>query len=391
MNLRPIIVVARKECTDGFRDRRSIYTVMCLVLLGPLLIAFLLHQLAGQQKGARNMRVPVVRGELAPGLVSWLRQQSGVEIIPGPANPETAVRDRGIDIVLVIKPEFAGNFDDSMSAPVEVLYDSTRDSSLPKVERLVSLLQVFSEQTAKGRLIARGVSPEVATPLKIQPIDVADAQRRAAKLLTVILTVVSLGLLTMGAQIATDSTAGERERGSLEPLLLNPVSRWQLMGGKWLASVLWALVGLIGTLVFTWIVLFIFFPDDIDGSFHLSARHIVLLIAGMGPLAVMAPAIQMYLSCFAKSFKEAQSYSIALVLPVGIIGGLSALYPLGGRWWMQTIPVLAQFSLGTEILAGKVPSLLVLSLAGLEGLAVAIVFVWLAARLFSTEKIIFGR
>ena len=387
MNLGTILVVARKECTDGFRDRRSIYTMMLVVLLGPLLIAFMLHQLIGQQEGARNMRLPVVRGELAPGLVSWLRQQSGVEIIPGPANPETAVRDRGIDIVLVIKPEFAGNFDDSRSAPVEVLYDSTRDSSLPKVERLVSLLQVFSEETARGRLIARGVSPDIATPVKIEPVDMADAQRRAAKFLTVILTVVSLGLLTMGAQIATDSTAGERERGSIEPLLLNPVSRWQLMGGKWLASVLWALIGLIGTLVFTWIVLFIFFQS----TFHLNVRHIVLLIAVMGPLAVMAPAIQIYLSCFAKSFKEAQSYSLALVLPVGIIGGLSALYPLGGRWWMQTIPVLAQFSLGTEMLAGKATSWPVLALTGLEGLAVGMVFVRLAARLFSTEKIIFGR
>jgi hypothetical protein len=79
------------------------------------------------------------------------------------------------------------------------------------------------------------------------------------------------------------------------------------------------------------------------------------------------------------------------MLPVGMIGALAVLYPLAGRWWIQTIPILVQFSLGTEILAGKPPSLLVLTLAGLEGLAVVVVFLELAARLFSKEKIIFGR
>src|SRR5258708_1304541 len=163
MNLAPMIVVARKECTDGFRDLRSIYTMMFVVLLGPLLIAFMLNQLARPKRAARNVRVPVVGRELAPGLISWLQQQSGVEITPGPANPLAGVRDGGIDIVLVIKPEFAGNFDGSKSAPVEVLFDSTRESALPKVERLVLLLHRFSEETESGRLMARVLCQDVAT------------------------------------------------------------------------------------------------------------------------------------------------------------------------------------------------------------------------------------
>jgi sodium transport system permease protein len=229
------------------------------------------------------------------------------------------------------------------------------------------------------------------TACDVEDVDVADSQQRAATLLNVVLVFLALAVVTAGMQIATDSTAGERERASLEPLLLNPVPRWQLVGGKWLAACVSAFAGLLATLFVIAFVLARLPLEDLGIRFHLGEVKILLLIVTMAPLALLLPAVQAYLSCFARSFKEAQSYTVFLVLPVGVIGVLSSFFPLHSRPWVHAIPVLAQYSMAADILGGRVPPAISLLAAGLEALALAVLFVWLAARLFSTEKIIFGR
>lgn len=391
MKLGPIAVVARKELTDGFRDRRSIYTILFTALFGPVLIAFMFSQIATQNKAAEQIRLPVAGRQWAPVLVNWLGQQSGVDIVEGPADPEAAVRARNAEMVLVIKKEFGEDFSQSKPAPVQVFTDSTRHSAEPKVRRLTLLLSRFNAEMGGSRLIVRGVSPAVATPLKVEEVDVANSQQRAATLLNVILMFLTMSVLTAGMQIATDSTAGERERGSLEPLLLNPVPRWQLIGGKWAAAGLAAFAGMVVTLLLISQVMARMPLEDLGVRFHLGTAKIVMLIMTMAPLALIAPAAQIYLSCFAKSFKEAQSYAAILIAAVVVPGVVSELYTLSDQPWMRAVPVLAQYSIGSDILGGKAPSPASLVLAAVESAILAAALLWLAARLFSTERIIFGR
>src|SRR5262249_35047102 len=155
------MIVIRKELTDGFRDRRSIYSIAIGAMIGPFLIAFMLNRIANQQRGAQDIRVPVIGRNYAPVLVNWLEQQAGGEITTGPADPETAVRDRRRDFVLVIPKEFPEKFRASRPATVQVVSDSTRQSAHAKVQRLRSLLSRFSAETGGLRLITRGVSPVI--------------------------------------------------------------------------------------------------------------------------------------------------------------------------------------------------------------------------------------
>jgi sodium transport system permease protein len=390
VSLAPVIVVARKELTDAFRDRRSLYTMLLTALCGPLLISFILKEQTVEKQAADELRLPVAGRENAPVLMRWLEQQSGVDVLPAPPDPEAAVGERQEDVVLVIRNDFMDDFRDSKSAQVQVFSDSTRTSARPKVKRLVLLLDQFSAEIAGLRLVVRGVSPAVASPLKVEEVDVANSQQRAATLLGVILTFLTIAVLTAGMQVATDSTAGERERGSLEPLLLNPVPRWQLIGGKWLAASATAFAGLVTTLAVIALAVRRLPLEELGARVRLGQHEIALLIATMAPLALVLPALQAYLSCFAKSFKEAQSYTVFLVLPVGLIGVLSTYFPVTNRLWVQAIPVLAQYSLGTQVLANKTPSLVAMTAAASEAAVLTAVFVWLAARLLSTEGIICG-
>lgn len=194
-----------------------------------------------------------------------------------------------------------------------------------------------------------------------------------------------------GMQIATDSTAGERERGSLEPLLLNPIPRWQLLAGKWLAAALSSFGGMMGTLLVTAFVMSRLSLEDIGIRLQLGGTQMLLMVAAMWPMALIAPAIQMYLACYARSFKEAQGYMAFLVFAATAPGVLTTFYPASSMPWMRWLPIQGQYIMGTEILSGKAPSVVLLVTTALVAMAVAAFFLHLATRMFSSEKIIFGR
>ncbi len=384
-------VVARKELLDSSRDRRSIYVLLFSTLFGPLLIAFMLNQIAGQEKAAHEIQVPVVGGQYAPVLVNWLAQQPGVEIAAGPADAEGAVRERKSDFVVVIGKEFAERFRDSRPAPVQLFSDSTRQTTRAKVRRIRALLGRFSAETGGMRLIARGVSPAVAAALKMDDVEVSNAQQRAATVFNIIPMFLILSAFTAGMQIATDSTAGERERNSLEPLLLNPVPRWQLVTGKWLAAATGAFAGMLLTLVVTSNVLSRLPLEDLGVRYHLGREEMGVLVLAICPIALLAPAIQMYLACFAKSFKEAQSYMGFLVFAITIPGVMSTFYPITNRPWLHPIPIVGQYAAAMDVLGGNMPGVLGLVGGALGAAGLVVLFLALATRLLSAEKIIFGR
>ena len=92
----------------------------------------------------------------------------------------------------------------------------------PALERVRRLLARYGSEIGALRLITRGVSPAGVTPLKLEEIEISTAQQRAAQVLSFIPMFIILSAFVGGMSIATDSTAGERERGSLEALLVNP-------------------------------------------------------------------------------------------------------------------------------------------------------------------------
>jgi len=240
-NLRQIAIVVRKEIKDSLRDRRALMSIVFSVSIGPVIIGFMMNRVADRQRESEQVRVPVVGMQYAPALVDWLKQQSGVDIVEGPKNPEQAVRDQEEELALIIPKDFAETFKQSKPAVLQIVADSSRNDARPTVERVRRLLQQYGAEIGSLRLIARGVSPAASQPLMLEDIEVSTAQQRAAQILTFIPMFIIMAGFVGGMQIATDSTAGERERGSLEPLLVNPAPRLVFVGGKWLAAALAAM------------------------------------------------------------------------------------------------------------------------------------------------------
>jgi sodium transport system permease protein len=391
MNLPPLAIVAGKELADALRDRRSILTMAATALLGPLLISFVLNQRAVQKGAIERIDIPVAGAQQGPELVDWLRRQDGISIVVSPLDAEAAVRGRGEDLALVIDEDFSADLSRSRPARVQVFTDSTRAANVPKAQRVAALVDRFGAEIAAQRLIVRGISPEVAAPIRLEQVDVANSQQRGATLLSVVLSFLAMAIITSAMQIATDSTAGERERGSLEALLLNGTPRWQLAAGKWLAASAMGLAGMILTLATLSWVLSRLSLEQLGVRIHLGPHELILLSLAMAPLAFLLPAIQTCLACFARSYKEAQSYAVVLIIPVVAAGALLTLYPIADAPWAHAVPLLAQYGAGIAILAGKPVSAAALAGAGLEAVGIAIVLVGVVARMLAAERIVFGR
>ena len=386
-----ILVVIRKEMRDWSRDRRSIITVLVSSLLAPGLIFFLFNSMASRQRQVEDVSIPVVGADNAPAFVDWLRQQPGVTVTEGPSDPEEAVRTRREEAIVVIPDNFVKNFAASKPAQIRLVADSSSQNSRPKVQRVRGVLQRYNAEIGSLRLIARGISPAVATAVQVEDIEVSSSQQRAAQILGFIPLFVMISAFTGAMAISTDSTAGERERGSFEALLVNPAPRMAIAAGKWLAGTLTAVL----TVLITAGLLFAMFQQlplqDLGIRFRLGAPELMRTLAVVLPLCPLIVAIQMYVATFAKSFKEAQSYLSFLMMAQMVPGMMATMNTMSTKAWMYYVPWIGQQSLLTDVLGNKPIPTVVFVIVGAINLVVAAAVLHATAGLLHREKIIFGR
>ncbi|MBY0492611.1 MAG: ABC transporter permease [Cyanobacteria bacterium] len=386
-----IAVVIRKELRDWSRDRRSIITVLVSSLLAPGLIFFLFNSMANRQRSVEDVSIPVVGAAYAPAFVDWLRQQPGVTVTDGPKDPEDAVRTRREDAIVVIPENFAKNFAASKPAMIRLVADSSSQNSRPKVQRVRAVLQRYNAEIGSLRLIARGISPVVATAVQVEDVEVSSSQQRAAQILGFIPLFVMISAFTGAMAISTDSTAGERERGSFEALLVNPAPRIAIAAGKWLAG---SLTGML-TVLITGALLFAMFKQlplqDLGIRFRLGTPELLRTLSVVLPLCPLIVAIQLYVATFAKSFKEAQSYLSFLMMAQIVPGMMATMNTMSTKAWMYYVPWIGQQTLLTDVLGNKPISPVVFVIVGVINVTLSVAVLRAASGLLHREKIIFGR
>ena len=373
-----MIAVFFKEAIDAARDRRSLTSALIYSLFGPLVLAMALGALARSQSDDDPLRLAVTGGERAPSLVRYL-EQNGVEVAPSS------------EVKLSIPEDYAQDFRASRPATVELVYDGSKSDSRTPVRRVETLLQKYNAHVAGLRLSARGISPQVAQPVKLERVDRSTAASRAALTLGTFPIFLLMAAFISAMNIAIDTTAGERERGSLEPLLLHAVPRFGLVAGKWMAAVLFNALGMGLTILVSFLVLRWDRLEELDVPVALSPGDALRLFAILLPLTLFAPALQMLISLFARSFKEAQTYlSLLIFLPV-IPGFLFSFQRLDPEPWMRTVPVLAEQVLLGDLLRGQAISPSVHLAAAGATLLATLLCLAVTARMLRHERIVLGR
>ena len=385
-----ITPILRKELIDHVRDRRSIFSGLLMPLLGPLMLLGVFALLASWLREDRPLKMPVAGAKNAPTLVAFL-QRNGALIETAPADYEAQVREGKLDFALSVPEDYGKEFEAGRSAPLQIVEDTSQNKARPQVMRARRLLELYVRRMSALRMIARGVSPTLVAPLELTEVDLATPEKTAANVLGMLPVYLLMAVFVGGMYLAIDCTAGERERQSLEPLLVNPVSRGAIVAGKWLAISVATLAAVLVSLSGFAIALEAVPLQNLGVRFHFTAATVTGLLAACIPMALFAAALQMTLAFFARSFKEATTY-LSLLMMVPIIPAVFfAVQPVKSALWMMLIPVMGQTLLMGDAMRGEPSPATWYALAAAASFACAATLLAWSARLLKSEKIVFGR
>jgi sodium transport system permease protein len=215
------------------------------------------------------------------------------------------------------------------------------------------LLLGFNQERAALSLALRGVSADLLQAVDVQERDLASVQARASRLTVMLPMFILMAVLYGAFTAALDSTAGERERGSLEPLLMNPTSHLALVLGKWCAvAVLGMMMAGISCLSFIPAQWFIR-SDSLQAMFQFGWKEALAFMLLLFPLAAGGGALLMAVAIRSKTFKEAQASSGLVLALITMTPMVSVFNPGGDAWWYAWLPGLGQNTLMLLVLKGE--------------------------------------
>lgn len=383
-----IATILRKEIVDTYRDRRTILmTLATAIAAGPILLVLMLNLVASQADKARNLRLPVAGREHAPALIAFLERQQ-VTLLPAPPGFEQMIRDGELDVVLDIDPAFGDDVAQGKAGTVRLIYDRSRDRARSSIGEAEALLRAYGRAWGRGRLLLRGIAPEVGMPLSVEARDLSTPQSQGSLILFMVAFYGLFAAVIGGMAAALDTTAGERERASLEPLLTTPALPLELAAGKWLAvCALNALVVVMTLSGFYLTLRFAPLPSvGIPFLFGLAefARFVVVLL----PLILFVPSVLVYVGCRARTFKEAQSNLSLVLFVVSMLPMFQMFLQRKEPPWLAWVPVSSQYALLTRALRGEALPLPEMAQAYVAPVLLTVGALLLFARLLSRESVL---
>lgn len=373
-----IISMIRKELIDAARDKRSVMAGLYYAVGAPLLMCGMFFLLIGQLTSPEDLNIKIDNAQGAPDLVKFLSSR-GISQGDGEDTKE---------IQLVISDDYAANMAKGLSAEVTLIADASDEKLQISIRRLEKSLQEYSGEMGSLRLIARGIDPRVMQPIKLNIEDKATPDSKAGMILGLATMTMIYAVFISGMNLAIDTSAGERERNSLALLLSHPVSTWEIVIAKISAVTIFAMVGLVLTLIVSKFA-YAFVPwQELGFAVSVNTNFILMMLIVGAPVAIMAACLQLFVSFMAKSFKEAQSY-ITIVLMVPMMLAMAASYNIAPET-IQWLPVSGQLQALIEFIKGRELPMMQLAVSSAFTLAIALALAIGMQKSLKSEKIVFG-
>jgi sodium transport system permease protein len=398
MNLNRVGIIYRKELTDALRDRRTIISTIVLpILMFPVLtIGFGFLAARSMQKVEREGSTIMLLGETnAPRLAEHFRAAEGIRVVSTSAAYAALISDKKLRCALEFPPHFEDEVKANRRPEVKIYHFAGEMRSQVAVRAVQKILRDYRDQIIEARLTESGFTKALLTPFTGQEENVAPPEKVGGNVVGGLFPYLIIFLCFMGALApAIDLTAGEKERGTIETILASPVSRLDLVAGKFLmvftASIVTAVVSL-ASFALTFTLPFLAARDIAKKSqipFDISVSGVAAVLLMMLPLAVMFAAGLMTIALWSKTTKEAHSYASPLMLLV-LMPAMAAMVPgFDLNVKLALVPVLNVSLVSKEVLTGNYPWLLI-GLVFASSCAYATAALSLAVAAFKHESILF--
>jgi sodium transport system permease protein len=390
MTMSAILIVFRKEMVDHLRDGRSILVSLIYPLMGPLLLGLMFWFVGGSMRvnDPLPLVVPIGHPDSVPDLVRYL-ESAGARMQPLPEGARELVMSGRLAFAVVLQQEPGAARGGPL--PVQLLTNPSRFASIVATGRIIGLLNAYQRETLSSRLRAAGVAAEILDVLSIETENVGRAAGPAVILLTMIPPFLIFTLFTGGVHVALDSTSGERERGSFEPLLMNPVRRYQVLSGKLGATILFTLMALGVQAVAFWVMLRVVPRESLGLVAPPGTLRLIAVVSVCLPIVVLAAATQLLISAVTRSMKEAQTYLGLLPLVPGLAGIALAVAPVHAQPLLAMIPTFGQTLLMGQLVRSEAASWVFGGITAAATLTTTALLLLLGFRLYEREEILFPR
>ena len=399
MKLTSISVVYRKELTEWLRDRRTLISTVLVPLLAFPILMVGITALATVMIGKAEKEVPkimILGGEDSPQLLERLKKLDTLEIVPYAGNWKDQISNKEIRAAVEIPKGFQAALAANTIATVNIYYYEGELKSSFGANHLQKAVEEYRDSVVKDRLAAKDLPASVLTPFQIKQENVAPPEKvSGANIGGFIGYAVILLCLTGAMYPAIDLTAGEKERGTIETVLSSPISRFDLVFGKFLLVFSASLVSAILSVTSMGTSFAILGHSHLMQSsggqslnLNLGLLSVVAVFFMALPLAVLFSALLMTISLFAKTYKEAQSYLTPLTFLVVIPAVASVMPGVELTPKLALIPVLNTSLVCKEIITGTYHwnSILLIFFSTCVYAAAAL---FLAVKMFQREDVLF--
>jgi sodium transport system permease protein len=336
------------------------------------------------------LKITISGGRHAPGLIRYL-QGRGVKLTERELSENearAAVRGGSSQVVLLVPEEYPKLFVAAQPAPLLLFADSADSQTRKIADRAKGMLATYGSTIAQLRLEMRGVSPLLSIPVAVNEVDVATPTGRAVVVLGFMTYFVLFALLMGGLYLAIDSTAGERERGSLEALLSLPVARSALVGGKILATCAYMCISLALSLT-AFVCVFRFVPlERIGMSANLGFGTALIFFAICLPFVPLGATLMTLVASFTRTYREAQTYLTTVLLVPTLPIAFASIYSLKTKSSLMVIPSLSQHLLMTSVLKDEPISVHDVLVSAAASLGLALLMFILTARHWRRETML---
>ena len=391
--MRTFLAVFFKEILDNVRDRRTLTSALIMgPIFGPVMFAFVINLSIDRalDDAESTMELPVIGQEHAPNLLRFLESRN-IDIVAGPEDIDgaaEAVKSGEHDVVLVIPEQFGQQLADTIPARLELFSDEANSQGEKEARRARSAIRAYSQQLSGMRISARGINPLLLRPIHIDEVDVSTPSGRSAMLLGMMSYFFIFALLMGGMYLAIDTTAGERERGSLEPLLSLPVTRGQLILGKIFAACVFMAASLLLSLLSFYVVLKFMPLEQLGMTPNFGLPVVAAAFFLLLPFILLGASLMTLVASFTKSYKEAQTWlSVVLIAPTLPILVVSIL-TLRPQLEFMFIPSLSQHLILVDMVKNEPLNGLHIAISVCSTLLFGALLTWVCARLYRREGLL---
>lgn len=392
--LQTLLIVWRKEWCDALRDKKSLRMafLMPIYFVGIFVASslFIIHM--NQQSRATNsepIKLSVVGAEQLPALVDWL-QERGIQVQSVDEQAYQQVQNGQLDYALIVPDDAREKFSTGESIELALVFDATNNKLQGTLHFVRQQLWSWNSRIGSLRLLSRGISPAIINPVQVRDLNVASDQKMGFFVMASLpmLLILTVFMATVG--FSADMTAGERERRSLESLLITPASSGALILGKWLNSFSLTLMVLVVELMLLALA-FAYVPfKELGLRVHVTPLDLLMVFVALMSLAILATALQFFISIFARSFKDAQTYMGLMVFIPMVPLFYTLINPSAYADWFRWVPVLGQQLLVKDLLLGGSISVHAFAQAWLVAVLLAALLLRFTAQQLRKPKIVYG-